>query len=294
MTEHTNNNYGGLSEPLSTYKKAKIIVLPIPYDGTSTWIKGADKGPQAIIEASQNMELYDIETKTNIAEKGIHTMPPLSITNNDDPESVVKKIEEQTTKILNDNKFPVMLGGEHSISTGLARALKTKHPDLSTLQIDAHSDTRETYEGSKYNHACVMARIKEICPIVQVGIRSIDESEVENMDSSRVFFAHDIHNNTKSTDWTQKAIDKLTDNVFITIDLDAFDPSIMPSTGTPEPGGLLWYQTLGFLKEVIKQKNVVGFDVVELCPNKDNKAPDFLAAKLIYRILSMIFAKEKE
>ena len=282
------HNFCGLGEEHSSYEQSSIVILPVPYDGTSSWVKGADKGPSALISASQNMELYDIETKSVVAEKGIHTLAPLAVTNKDDPETVVQKIQEKIQKLLSDGKFVVVLGGEHSISTGTVRALYEKHNGMSVLQLDAHGDTRESYESSKYNHACVMARIKEICPTVQVGIRSVDESEVSELDCSKVFFAHDIHDND---DWMQKAVDALNNDVFITIDLDVFDPSIMPSTGTPEPGGLLWYQTLRFLEMVVAQKNVVGFDVVELCPNNQNKAPDFLAAKLVYRLLSLVFNK---
>jgi agmatinase len=285
----TPNNFCGLGEKHSSYEKSSIVILPVPYDGTSSWIKGADKGPAALISASQNMELYDIETEFNVAEKGIHTLAPLAVSNADDPEVVVEKVQKKVSSLVADGKFVVMLGGEHSISTGFARALHQKYNGLSVLQLDAHADTRESYEGSPYNHACVMARVKEFAPIVQVGIRSVDESEVLGLDSSKMFFAHDIHDND---DWMQKAIDALGDDVFVTIDLDVFDPSIMPSTGTPEPGGLLWYQTLRFLEKVVAQKNVVGFDVVELCPNSVNKAPDFLAAKLVYRLLSIVFSKK--
>lgn len=284
------NNYGGLPLEFSAYEKAKIVVLPVPYDETSTWIKGADKGPEALLKASQNMELYDIETKSVVAEQGIHTVLPLKAAK--DPQTMVNEIEATANKLLKDNKFVVMLGGEHSITTGLARAYKKKYPNISILQLDAHGDTRETFEGSPYNHACIMARVREFCPIVQVGIRSIDEEETKKMDMQRVFFAHEIHNN-ENEKWMQKAIDLLTDDILITIDLDVFDPGIMPSTGTPEPGGLGWYQVVTFLQKVIRQKNVVGFDVVELCPNPQNKAPDFLAAKLVYRILSMIYAKKE-
>lgn len=282
------NNYGGLPPEFSAYEKAKIVILPVPYDGTSTWIKGADKGPEALLKASQNMELYDIETKSVVAEQGIHTLQPLKAAK--DPQTMVNEIEATANKLLKDNKFVVMLGGEHSITTGLAKAYKKKYSNMSVLQLDAHGDTRESFEGSPYNHACIMARVREFCPIVQVGIRSIDEEETKKMDMQRVFFAHEIHNNEK---WMQRAIDLLTENVLITIDLDVFDPGIMPSTGTPEPGGLGWYQVTTFLQKVITQKNVVGFDVVELCPNSANKAPDFLAAKLVYRILSMIYAKKE-
>jgi agmatinase len=213
----------------------------------------------------------------------------LKVTNKTKPEVVVQKIQEQVTKFLKDDKFVVMLGGEHSVSTGMARALRNKYKSMSVLHLDAHGDTRESYLGSKYNHACVMARIREFAPIVQVGIRSIDVEETTVKQNQKIFFAHETYNNT---DWMQKAIAALTQDVFITIDLDVFDPAYMPSTGTPEPGGLDWYTVLAFLEKVIQQKHVVGFDVVELAPQKNLHAPDFLAAKLIYRLLSMQFAKK--
>jgi agmatinase len=172
------------------------------------------------------------------------------------------------------------------VSIGAFQAYARHFDGISILQLDAHADLRDQYNGSKYNHACVMARAKELCPIVQVGIRSMDSSEKELMDESRVFFAKDIHD---KTDWIDKAVAMLSDIVYITIDLDVFGLSIMPSTGTPEPGGLQWYNVLALLKAVCDSKNVVGFDVVELCPDDNNKAPDFLAPKLIYKILSYKF-----
>ena len=277
-------NFGGLEPEYSNCDFSKIIVVPVCYDGTSTWIKGADKGPDAIIQASANMELYDIETDCEVYKNGIFTEDPI--------EGAVSTKEMmiavgQTAKFhLDDGKFVVVIGGEHSVSVGTIRAHAERHGEVTVLQLDAHADLRDSYNGSKLNHACVMARAREICPIVQVGIRSMDSEEKQFMDLSRTFFAKDIQG---KDDWAGKVIDKLTDKVYITIDLDVFDPSIMPSVGTPEPGGLLWYETLAFLKRVIETKNVVGFDVVELCPDEGNKAPDFLAAKLIYKLLSYRF-----
>lgn len=285
-------NFGGLADKFSQYASSEIVIFPVPYNGTATYCKGADKGPEAIIRASGYVELYDIETRTEVYKHGIFTAPFLDVTNNDKPEKVINKIHKIVRKYISDGKFVVMLGGEHSISTGLASALYEKYKDMSVLHLDAHCDTRETYNNSKYNHACVMARIREFAPIVQVGVRSIDIEEVKTKKQNQhIFFAHEIHNNTA---WMQKAIDKLRDDVFITIDLDVFDTAIMASTGTPEPGGMQWYQILDFLEEVIAQKNIIGFDVVELAPNPSNKAPDFLAAKLVYRMLSMIFVNNKE
>ncbi len=274
-------NYGDLPAKYSGLKQAEIVILPVPYDGTSTWQKGADKGPDALIDASMHMELYDIETDSQVYLKGIHTAKPVQVKKS--PEETVNKVEKSVKRYLDKDKFVVVVGGEHSISTGTVKAHLEKYQDFTVLQLDAHSDLRHEYEGSKFNHACVMARISELCPIVQVGIRSSDISEKDALSKSCVFFAENIH---KNSDWMGKALSKLSKKVYITIDLDVFDPSIMSSTGTPEPGGLLWYNVLMLLKAVFDDKEVVGFDIVELCPNPKNKAPDFLAAKLIYKLLS--------
>jgi len=277
-------NYGYLPEEHSDPENSEIVILPVAYDGTSTWVKGADKGPEAIIEASANMELYDIETDSEVYKHGIFTESVIGgeISTIEMVEAVVDNVKYY----LGKDKFTIVIGGEHSVSIGSVKAHTEKYDDLTILQLDAHTDLRDEYNGSKYNHACVMARAKEVCPIIQVGVRSMDVSEKNSVDSSRIFFAKDIYNNT---DWIKKVISKLSNNVYITIDLDVFDPSIMPSTGTPEPGGLLWYDVLTLLKTVSNKKNIVGFDVVELCPESSNKAPDFLAAKLIYKLLSYKF-----
>ncbi|MDO8593233.1 MAG: agmatinase [bacterium] len=279
-------NYGDLPKENSTLETAKIVILPVPYDGTSTWGKGADKGPSAILEASANMELYDIETDSEVYKQGIFTAKP--VIEKGAPEKMVKKVKLAVSELLGQNKFVAALGGEHSITVGAVGAYAGKYKKLSVLQLDAHSDLRPQYLGSKYSHASAMARVRELCPIVQVGIRSMDIIEKPLVDKTRVFFAENIYN---KTDWMEKAISKLTDKVYITIDLDAFDPSILPSTGTPEPGGLGWYQVLEFMKKVISRKEVVGFDLVELCPNKNERSSDFLAAKLIYKLLSYKFIK---
>lgn len=277
-------NYGDLPKQYCEESTAKVVVLPIPYDGTSTWIKGADKGPEALLEASANMELYDIESDSEIYKIGIYTAPAVKVKKS--PEAMVDAVKAKADEYIGKGKFLVSLGGEHSVSIGVIQAHAAKFKNLSILQIDAHTDLRSSYEGSKNNHACVMARAKELCPIVQVGIRSMDVGEKENLDASRVFWAHKIVNCEK---WMDQAIDLLTENVYLTIDLDGFDPSIMPSTGTPEPGGLQWYPTLQFLKKLIERKNLVGFDVVELCPNPKERSSDFLASKLLYKILTYKF-----
>lgn len=279
--------YGDFEDKYTNYETAEIAILPVPYDGTSTWIKGADKGPDAILEASFNMEFYDIETDSEVFKQGIATLEP--VTEDSSPETMCAEVEQRIDAILKDKKFPVMLGGEHSVSVGAFRAIAKHYETFSILQLDAHSDMRDEYEGSPYNHACVMARGKDVTPsVAQVGIRSSAIEEKHNIDPERIFYAHDIKENGDST-WMYEVSQKLHDNVYITIDLDVLDPAYMPSTGTPEPDGLSYREVLTFLKLINERHNIVGLDVVELCPNDANKAPDFLAAKLIYQILSMRF-----
>ncbi|WKX78194.1 agmatinase [Zobellia laminariae] len=280
----TTKNYAGIPDKFAQLETAKVILIPVPYDGTSTWGKGADKGPQAFLEASENMELYDIETNTEVYEQGIHLAE--AITENSSPEAVVNAVHKRTKKYIKRNKFVTLFGGEHSISIGTIRAFNECFDNLTVLQIDAHADLRESYEGTKYNHACAVHEASQTTNLIQVGIRSMDAIEKTFMDEEKTFFAHDM---AQDEYWMDKVIEAMTDNVLITFDLDAFDPSIMPSTGTPEPGGLLWYETLEFLKQVFEEKNVVGFDIVELCPNSSEKSSDFLAAKLYYKMLSYKF-----
>jgi agmatinase len=276
-------NFGG-NEVVYDYAASRIIIVPVPYDETSTWMKGADKGPDAIMEASVNLEFYDVETDSEAHLFGIHTIEP--IIEKRSPESLVNAVYSKVLLLLNQEKFPVVIGGNHTVSIGSARAFAEHFGNLSILQLDAHSDLRQEYEGSLYNHACAMARIREFAPVVQVGIRSMSREEASSADWERIFLAHELYvDKTKY----EKAIDKLTENVYITIDLDVFDPSLIPSTGTPEPGGPEYFEIMNFLKEVIWKKNVVGFDVVELCPSQTNKAPDFVAAKIIYQLLSYKF-----
>ena len=270
--------------PEKNYKQAGIVIVPVPYDETSTWIKGADKGPESLLEASAKMELYDIETGREVYEKGIYTDSP--VTEKASPEKMVEAVRKRVADHIKNQKFTIVIGGEHSVSIGAIQAQVTGK-DISILHLDAHSDFRDEYFGSKYNHGCVMARAKEVCNnIVQVGIRSMGKEEMPNIKKDNVFFAHNLQK-----DWIEKVVSKLSKKVYLTIDLDVFDPSIMPATGTPEPGGLLWYDVLKLLKAVIKEKELISFDVVELCPNPNYKAADFLAALLVYKVLSYKFLK---
>lgn len=273
-------NFGG-SEVVYTYEESGIVILPVPYDETSTYGKGADKGPEALLEASVNLEFYDIETGTEAHRRGIFTLPP--ILEKSSPDAMVDAVRSACSGLYESGRFPVVIGGEHSVSIGAIQAATDRFEEITILQIDAHSDLRDEYEGSRFNHACVMARAREIAPIVQIGIRSMSFDEASTADRERIFCAHELWQD-KSL-WL-KALDLLAGNVYLTIDLDGFDPGIMPSTGTPEPGGPAYREIMNFLKEVFKSRNVVGFDVVELCPSPHNKAPDFMAARIVYQLLS--------
>lgn len=276
--------FGGLPEA-PDYASARFAVLPIPYDGTSTWQKGADKGPDALLHASANMELYDIETDSEPWRAGIVTMAPQ--VGFDSPEAMVASVRAETEALLADGRTVVGLGGEHSVSIGLIQAHAAKYPGLTVLQFDAHGDSRDEYEHSKCNHACVMARAAECADYVAVGIRSMDVEEKARLVPGRTIFAHEI----EDIDTTARRIlDRIKGPVYITIDLDVLDPSEMPSTGTPEPGGLTYRQLKGLLRAVCRERQVVGFDVVELMPRVENRAPDFLAARLTYQLMAFVLS----
>lgn len=283
----TTRNYAGIPQEFAQLEKAKIVLIPVPYDGTSTWGKGADKGPEAFLQASDNMEVYDIETDTEVYRQGIYLAAP--VLENSSPESMVKAVHQVTKDYIKRNKFVTLVGGEHSLSIGSIRAFNECFDNLTVLHIDAHADLRETYNGSRCNHACALYEASQNTNLIQVGIRSMDVLESTVLDEEKTFFAHDM---AKDDYWADKVIEAMGDNVFITFDLDALDPSIMPSTGTPEPGGLFWYETLEFLKQVFEEKNVVGFDLTELCPNPGDRSSDYLAAKLYYKMLSYKFMDE--
>ena len=276
-------NFGGLEEQYSEYATSPVVILPVPYDATSTWIRGADKGPEAILEASANMELYDIQTGREVYLDGIHTFDPVGLTS--DPEIMVEEVQAAVAGILSDQKFPVIIGGNHSVSIGSVRACAAHYGDITVLQFDAHTDLRPEYEGSPLSHASIMARAAEVADIVQVGIRSMCTDELPFLQPGRIFYAHEI---CGRQDWYEAAEKLLAGPVYITIDLDVFDPSVLPSTGTPEPGGMLYYEVYRFLDFVIKRHQIIALDVVELCPNSTEKSSDFLASKLIYQLISLI------
>lgn len=279
--------YAGIPEQYAKLDSSEIVLIPVPYDGTSSWQKGADKGFEAFLEASENMELYDIETNSEVYKKGVFIAE--IIDENTTPEAMVEQVHKTVKKYIQKNKFVTIFGGEHSISIGTIRAFKDSFKNLTVLHLDAHADLRDTYEGTTCNHACAVYEASKTTNLIQVGIRSMDSSERDAMNTDKVFFAEQM---IYDDSWPDRAIELMTDQVFITFDVDVFDHSIMPSTGTPEPGGLLWNETIEFLKKVFKEKEVVGFDIVELCPNPTNKAPDFMIAKLYYKMLSYKFSKD--
>ena len=276
------NTYAGIPAENATYENSKVVLVTVPYDGTSTWGKGADKGPELFLDASENMELYDIETDTEPYLQGVYMAGEVS--EKSSPEKMVEAVYQKTKELVKDReKLFTLIGGEHSVSIGSIRAVGEEYHNLTVLQLDAHTDLRPEYHGSKNNHACAVFEANQKHKLVQVGIRSMDAEEKQYLPHKRVFFAHEI---AKDDNWIKDVLDKVSGNVYITIDLDAFDPSIAPSTGTPEPGGLQWYPTLKLLKKVFKKCNVVAFDIVELMDSPQAKPTAFLAAKLYYKMLA--------
>jgi len=276
--------YAGIPEEFGQLETAKVVLIPVPFDGTSTWGKGADKGPEAFLNASENMELYDIETQTEVYKKGVFLAE--AIKEKVSPEKMTEEVYHSVNTYLNKGKFVTLFGGEHSISIGAIRAFGEKFEDLTILQFDAHTDLRPEYHGSKCNHACAVFEANEKYNLIQVGIRSCDIEEVQYIKKDQCFFAHEIHQNPN---WIEDVLAKCNGNIYITIDLDGFDPSIIPHTGTPEPGGLEWYPTLKLIRKVFEKCNVVGFDINELLASSTSKPSDFLAAKLYYKMLSYKF-----
>lgn len=273
-------NFAGLDG--QTLQNSKVVVLPIPYSSTTYWSPDTKFGPQALIEASRHMELYDLELQCDIAAKlGIYTLDPLSPSKNS-PKEMTDELENAVSQILKLKKIPFICGGEHSITLGVVKAIQKKYPNVSVLDFDAHTDFRDRFEGTKFHHGTVMRRVYDLgVAITQVGIRSVSEEEVKffkkNPKAANIFYAPNVP--------VEEIISTLKEDVYISIDLDDFDPSFMPATGTPEPGGLSWEQVTGLIKEVGKRKNIVGFDVVELSPIPGLLSCEFLAAKLAYKIM---------
>jgi len=280
--------YFELPEELADINSAKAAILPVPYDLTATWKKGAARAPEAILEASHHIERYDVVTGIEPGSWGIATLDAVDFEG--PPEELADKVDERVSELIERGILPVTLGGDHSISIGAIRAAARLVPGVTVLQLDAHSDTRQEYAGSEFNHACTMNWARKWCPIVQVGIRAVDGPEMTLLDQERVFYAHQICGPGRSEDWVDRVVNLLTEKVYLTIDVDCFDSSIVPATGTPEPGGLDWYQVDSLLERVAEHREVVGFDVVELLPTPGQWASDFFVAKLIYRFLGRIYS----
>lgn len=286
-------NFGGIAEEeFSSLETSRVLVWPISYEGTVSYGTGTGKGAMAIVDASRNMELFEEETGAEVYKIGIHTLSefmPLS-----SPDTMMDALYERTKELLDKDRFICMLGGEHSVSAPVIRAHAEKYHDLSVLQIDAHADLRDTYDGTPYSHASIMARVvKDLrIPSVQVGIRSISGDEARSLAAglpTKIYWAKDI---VGKTDWISSAIDSLSDNVYLTVDIDGLDPSLVPTTGTPEPGGLGWYETLALIRRLAEKKRVVGMDLVEFSKTDNSDAPAFLCSKLIYKSLAYIFREE--
>lgn len=286
-------NFGGIDEEeYSSLDAARILILPVSYEGTVSYGTGTGAGAMAIVNASRNMELYEEETDAEVYKLGIHTLP--EFTSRENPGLMMSELYDYTKKLLALDKFICMLGGEHSVSAPLIKAHNEKYDSLSVLQIDAHADLRDEYDGTPHSHASIMARVvKDLrIPSVQVGIRSISGDEARSLKGglpTKIFWARDI---VGKTDWIDEAIDGLTENVYLTIDIDGLDPSIVPTTGTPEPGGLGWYETLTLIRKLAEKKRVVGMDLVEYSYFENYDSPAFLCSKLVYKSLAYIFEKD--
>lgn len=281
--------FGGLTDQNSQFENARVVILPVPFEAGNNWIKGSDKGPEALIEASASMHLYDIQSDFELFKLGINTTD--AVKEGKSHEKMVKEVETRTMQLLKKRKFPVIVGGEHSTGIGSMKACAEyyKDKDFCVLQLGAHANQRLTFNGSAYHHSCVMARASELAPVLQVGIRSMSAEERDSIKPDRVFYAHNILDGSNKT-WMYDFLNKLNKHVYISIDLDVLDPAVMAATANPEPGGLGWYQVLEILQAVNDKSTIVGFDVTGLCPIKYNKAPNLLAAKLLAQLLTYRFA----
>jgi agmatinase len=286
----TLGEFGGTTPTTTDFAHARVVILPIPLDRTSSYVPGTRNGPHEILVASSHMELWDEETETDVHSIGIFTLPEMEFpyASMDD---VMRQIRRVASEIVERDKFPFVLGGEHSITPAVVQAIAAKHRGVSVLQIDAHADLRESFMGTRHNHACAMRRTLEFARATQVGIRSLSTEEASVAPSlpTRIFYDFNMR---QHADWIDRIVESLSDTVYITIDCDGLDPAIMPAVGTPEPGGLSWYETLALLRRVVERRTVVGCDIVELCPLAGNVAPNFLCAKLVYKILSYRFGPE--
>ena len=283
-------SFGGRDLTASDLESTQVLIIPVPYDGTTTYLSGTRHGPAAILRASQQLELFDEETGLDISKLGIATLEEVEVVASS-PRAMVDAVRSLGEKILDANLFPLMLGGEHLLSLGMIQAVANRVDDFSILQLDAHADLRKTYQGTEYSNACVMRLASRLGALVPVGIRSLSSEEHRWGRDQRlpIFYAADIHGRPG---WQEEVAAQLRSQVYISIDLDVFDPAIMPAVGTPEPGGLGWYEVLDLLHLVSRTRNVLGADIMELCPQPGNIAPDFFVAKLIFKLLSYRFERE--
>jgi len=288
-------SFGGIPDKYSGWKNSAFVVIPFPIDFTTTYMAGARNGPRAIIDASGHMELFDEENKIEPYRAGIFVSP--EIPSQTSPLAMLKAVEKRVNAVLRAGKFPILLGGEHSGTCGAVTALRKRYEDLTVIQFDAHADLRDSYLGTPWNHACVGRRMVDAgAKLVQVGVRSISEEEdryLRKAETIKTFYASEMRDNL--ADVTRGIVSSLSGNVYISIDLDCFDPGIMPAVGTPEPGGLSWFEAIDILRDVMRADcNVVGFDIMELSPIPGMVAPDFFAARLCYRLMGWILARREE
>ena len=281
--------FGGASTA-ADFETARVVILPIPLDRTTSYVAGTRNGPHEILVASSHMEVWDEETGTDVHGIGVFTMPQMELAfgSMDEVFAAIRRVADE---LVTRDKFPIVLGGEHSITAPVVAAVAARHPGLSVLQLDAHADLRDSFMGTRHSHACAMRRVLEHARGTQVGVRSLSPEEASASAglATKIFYDFNMRDHA---DWIDRVVDSLSETVYITIDVDAFDPAIMPATGTPEPGGLGWYETLTLLRRVIERRRVVGCDIVELAPMAGNVAPNFMCAKLMYQILSYRFGLE--
>jgi len=283
--------FGGALPLRPTFDEAAVVILPCPVDRTTSYVGGTRNGPHEILQASSHMELWDDEMKADVHGIGIYTLPEMELPFGE-MAPLVDEIERVAYEIVGRDKFLVTLGGEHSITPPLVSAAARKYPGLSVLQIDAHADMRDSYMGTVHNHACAMRRALQHASVTQVGIRSLSTEEAEVLPKlkSRVFYDADMR---QDANWIDAVVESLAADVYLTIDVDGMDPAIMPATGTPEPGGLSWPEITRLLRRVAERRRIISADIVELSPIPGMIAPNFLCAKLIYKLLTYRFASDR-
>jgi agmatinase len=279
--------FGGALPIPRTFCESRSLILPVPFDRTTSYVKGTRNGPRELLLASAQVELWDEEMQVDVHGEGMFTLPEVDLTSLGLRDAMAE-LRRVTGDLLQTGKFLVVLGGEHSITSPVVGAASGLYPGLSVLQLDAHADLRASYLGEEHSHACAMRRTLEFASVVQVGIRNISAEEAADAPTLDTTIFYDWHMREDPA-WIDRAVDALTDTVYVTIDLDAFDPAIMPSVGTPEPGGLSWREATALLRRVFEHKKVVGCDVVELCPIPGLASPNFIAAKLVYKLLTYQF-----